>query len=51
MIFLLDLFLEANLFSIVLNISFYIENNITPVIETDFTSSEKLDIVKSLFKN
>ena len=32
-------------------ISFYIENNITPVIETDFTSSEKLDIVKSLFKN
>ena len=31
-------------------ISFYIENNITPVIETDFFSSEKLEILFSLFK-
>ena len=31
-------------------ISFYKNNNITPVIETDFASSEKLDSVYSFFK-
>ena len=30
---------------------FYKNNNITPVIETDFSSSEKLDSVYSFFKN
>ena len=32
-------------------ISFYSENNITPVIETDFVSSEKLESIYSLFTN
>ena len=32
-------------------VSFYKNNNITPVIETDFASSEKLDSVYSFFKN
>ena len=32
-------------------VSFYKNNNITPVIETDFASSEKLASVYSLFKN
>ena len=32
-------------------INFYIENNITPVIETDFCSIEKLDYINSLFRN
>ena len=30
---------------------FYKKNNITPVIETDFSSAEKLDYVYSLFRN
>jgi len=30
---------------------FYKNNNITPLIETDFASSEKLDFIKSLFRN
>ena len=30
---------------------FYKKNNITPVIETDFSSTEKLDYVYSLFRN
>jgi hypothetical protein len=32
-------------------VCFYKNNNITPVIETDFTSSEKLDSVYSYFRN
>ena len=32
-------------------VSFYKNNNITPVIESDFSSSEKLDSVYSFFKN
>ena len=32
-------------------IFFYKNNNITPVIETDFSSSEKLDFVYSFFRN
>ncbi len=32
-------------------ICFYKNNNITPVIETDFASSEKLDSIYSFFKN
>ena len=32
-------------------VSFYKNNNITPVIETDFTSLQKLDSVISLFRN
>ena len=32
-------------------ISFYKKNNITPVIETDFASSEKLDSVYSFFRS
>ena len=32
-------------------VSFYKKNNITPVIETDFASSEKLDSVNSFFRN
>ena len=32
-------------------VHFYRSNNITPIIETDFTSSEKLDFVYSLFGN
>tara|TARA_B100002051_G_scaffold83998_1_gene80160 strand:- start:200 stop:997 length:798 start_codon:yes stop_codon:yes gene_type:complete len=32
-------------------VSFYENNNITPVIETDFTSSEKLDSVYSFLRN
>ena len=32
-------------------VSFYKNNNITPVIETDFSSSEKLDSVFSFFRN
>jgi len=32
-------------------VSFYKENNITPVIESDFSSSEKLDSVYSFFEN
>ena len=32
-------------------VDFYKNNNITPVIETDFSSSEKLDIIYSLFKD
>ena len=32
-------------------VCFYLNNNITPVIETDFTSSEKLSSVYSFFKN
>ena len=32
-------------------VSFYKNNNITPVIETDFASSEKLDSVYSFFRN
>ena len=31
-------------------ISFYIDNDITPVIETDFTSTNKLDFIKTFFK-
>ena len=32
---------------------FYIDNNITPLIETDFSSSEKLDLINNMlsFKN
>ena len=30
-------------------VCFYIKNNITPVIETDFTSPEKLDSIYSFF--
>ena len=32
-------------------VSFYKKNNITPVIESDFSTSEKLDSVYSFFKN
>ncbi len=32
-------------------VSFYKNNNIIPVIETDFTSSEKLNLVYSFFRN
>ncbi len=32
-------------------VSFYINNDITPVIETDFSSSEKLNFVYSFFEN
>jgi len=32
-------------------VSFYKNNNITPIIETDFTSSEKLNSVYSFFEN
>jgi len=32
-------------------VQFYEENNITPVIETDFTSLDKLDFIYSLFRN
>jgi len=32
-------------------IQFYLNNNITPVIETDFASSEKLDSIYSFFRN
>ena len=32
-------------------VCFYKNNNITPVIETDFSSSEKLDTVYSLLQN
>ncbi len=32
-------------------VSFYKNNNITPVIESDFSSSEKLDSVNSFFEN
>ena len=32
-------------------VSFYKENNITPVIESDFSSSEKLDFIYSFFEN
>ena len=32
-------------------IFFYKNNNITPVIETDFSSSEKLEFVYSFFRN
>ncbi len=32
-------------------VCFYKNNNITPVIETDFTSSDKLDYLYSFFKN
>ena len=32
-------------------VSFYKNNNITPVIETDFASSKKLDSVYSFFSN
>jgi len=32
-------------------VSFYKNNNITPVIESDFSSSEKLDSVNSFFQN
>ena len=32
-------------------VCFYKKNNITPLIETDFSSSEKLDYVYSLFRN
>jgi len=32
-------------------VSFYKKNNITPVIESDFTSSEKLDSVNSFLEN
>ena len=32
-------------------ILFYKNNNITPVIETDFASSEKLDSIYGLFRN
>jgi hypothetical protein len=32
-------------------VSFYKKNNITPVIESDFSSSEKLDSVKSFLEN
>jgi hypothetical protein len=31
-------------------VCFYKNNNITPVIETDFASSEKLDSVYSFFR-
>ena len=30
---------------------FYKKNNIIPIIETDFTSSEKLDLICSFFRN
>ena len=32
-------------------VSFYKNNNITPVIESDFSSSEKLDSVHSFLEN
>jgi len=32
-------------------VCFYKKNNITPVIESDFTSSEKLDSVYSFLEN
>ena len=32
-------------------VSFYKNNNITPVIESDFSSSEKLDSVYSFLEN
>ena len=32
-------------------INFYRYNNIIPVVETDFSSLEKLETIKSLFKN
>ena len=32
-------------------VCFYKNNNITPVIETDFASSEKLDSIYDLFRN
>ena len=32
-------------------VQFYEENNITPVIETDFTSLDKIDFIYSLFRN
>ena len=32
-------------------VSFYRSNNITPIIETDFSSAKKLDFVYSFFKN
>ncbi len=32
-------------------VQFYEDNNITPVIETDFTSLEKLDFIYSFFRN
>ena len=31
-------------------VNFYINNNITPVIESDFSSSEKLDSIYSFFR-
>ena len=32
-------------------LSFYIKNDITPLIETDFSSNEKLSLINDLFKN
>ena len=32
-------------------VQFYEENNITPVIETDFASSDKLNFIYSFFRN
>ena len=32
-------------------VSFYKNNNITPLIETDFASSDKLDFIYSFFRN
>ena len=32
-------------------INFYLANNITPVIETDFSTSAKLEVIQSLLKN
>ena len=32
-------------------IDFYLANNITPVIETDFSSSSKLEVIYSLLRS
>ena len=32
-------------------VQFYEDNNITPVVETDFSSSDKLDLIYSFFRN
>ena len=61
--FNLSPFLEVNIHSLFLYsldkffdftsdlVSFYKNNDITPVIESDFSSSEKLDSVYSFFRN
>ena len=32
-------------------VQFYEDNNITPLIETDFASSDRLDFIYSFFRN